>query len=441
MNTKEYLISRLAFVINEPVRNIASVVKNILIMQEGKSKMQEQVDEQKVFRKMNSSLFLEGQVIHDKKDRQKYNDLYTNAFRNAFKALVAQNYEESPSLCKKLKRKCFMWLLFEEFTFFCRVNDIPFSVESVLSKGFGYSDRKIKSFLRAVREKLPRDKFASKSYSSFTNFVAQEKLYGQYPVKHIAVCATMSAGKSTFVNALLGRDVLPARNEATTAKITSVYDKDGLSGLLGFVQKADGNIGNLCYDVQSVDLNEWNNSPDVRRVFLQGDLDGIHNKNMIVAVHDTPGTNNSGDISHHDVTIQFLQENRMDAIVYVANATQLCTVDERALLSEIFRTIVQPYKLPVIFILNKSDEIDEDKENIADVMDRYKKYLSDIGFISPVLFPVSSKSARLLKMVQNGKAESLTAKESRALKGIQEQYKDIASTGITAVEQCIENLF
>ena len=38
----------------------------------------------------------------------------------------------------------------------------------------------------------------------------------------------MGAGKSTFINALLGCDVLPARNEATTAKITSVYDRDNM---------------------------------------------------------------------------------------------------------------------------------------------------------------------------------------------------------------------
>ena len=49
------------------------------------------------------------------------------------------------------------------------------------------------------------------------------------PIKNIAVCATMSSGKSTLVNALLGNDVLPARNEATPAKITSIMDSYNFS--------------------------------------------------------------------------------------------------------------------------------------------------------------------------------------------------------------------
>ena len=38
------------------------------------------------------------------------------------------------------------------------------------------------------------------------------------------VIATMSSGKSTFINAMLGTDLLPARNEATTATIATIFD-------------------------------------------------------------------------------------------------------------------------------------------------------------------------------------------------------------------------
>jgi ribosome biogenesis GTPase A len=38
----------------------------------------------------------------------------------------------------------------------------------------------------------------------------------------VFVIATMSSGKSTLINAILGRDILPEANKATTAKITRI---------------------------------------------------------------------------------------------------------------------------------------------------------------------------------------------------------------------------
>ena len=398
-------------------------------------------DEQNQFRLINADAFFSTQVIHERKDRSKYNEMYTQAFYAAFNALVASEYDKVSILYKKLKRKSFQWLLYEEFVFYCNLHEKAMPDDITLASAFRYSARRFKTFLISVKKKLPSNKFVATSYAEFMAFKDFECKYAQLPIKNIAVCSTMSAGKSTFVNALLGRDVLPSRNEATTAKITSVYDKDGTKTMVGFVQKKDGNADDECSDVQLAKLNEWNDSGDVERIFLQGDLDGIRNKNMIVAVHDTPGTNNSGDQSHHDLTIRFLVQNKIDALVYVANATQLCTKDEKVLLSELLNKVVKPTGIPVIFILNKVDELDEDKEDVTDIVSRYNSYLLEIGFSSPSVFPVSSKAARLLKMLQNGRADCLTAREARSVSARQEQYKDVASTGITAIEQHIENLF
>ncbi|MCR5620348.1 MAG: dynamin family protein [Treponema sp.] len=397
--------------------------------------------EQLQFRLINADVFFRTQIIHERKDRPRQNERYTNAFHTAFDALVASEYDKTPALCKLLKRKCFQWLLYKEFVFFCELHGKTLPDEVTLASAFGYSERRFRAFRLAVQKKLPANKFAARSYAEFMSFNDAELRYAQLPIKHIAVCATMSAGKSTFVNALLGRDVLPARNEATTAKITSVYDKDGAEKMIGFVQKRDGTCDDKCSDIQLFKLNEWNDSSCVERIFLQGDLDGIRNKGMIVAVHDTPGTNNSGDKSHHDMTMRFLKENTMDALVFVANATQLCTMDEKILLSELLKNIVKPFGIPVMFIMNRADELDEDKENVTDILSRYNSYLSDIGFTSPAIFPVSSQAARLLKMASSGRSLGLTPKEQRKLSSIQEQYKNIDSTGITSVERYIENMF
>ena len=44
----------------------------------------------------------------------------------------------------------------------------------------------------------------------------------------VVVVATMSAGKSTVINALIGKELLHSANEATTATITRIHDKDDL---------------------------------------------------------------------------------------------------------------------------------------------------------------------------------------------------------------------
>ena len=44
----------------------------------------------------------------------------------------------------------------------------------------------------------------------------------------IAVVANMSSGKSTFINALFGKEVLPAFNHATTDSATYIYSKPNI---------------------------------------------------------------------------------------------------------------------------------------------------------------------------------------------------------------------
>ena len=59
---------------------------------------------------------------------------------------------------------------------------------------------------------------------------------------NVAVCATMSAGKSTFINAMLGSDYIPSKNEACTAKITTIRDNDNLNKIM---QKNKGRFSNI----------------------------------------------------------------------------------------------------------------------------------------------------------------------------------------------------
>ena len=310
----------------------------------------------------------------------------------------------------------FSWLLYAEAMFLCKVlgatmpkpddQNWPFAFIPMNPGGGRY-----RRFIQGVAEKLPKSRILAKTYADFAEFCDREEGYARLPVKNCAVCATMSAGKSTFINALLGKDVLPSRNGAATAKVTSVYDKDGARGLAGFAWKKSGGFTDVFDDVDVEKLGNWNDDENISRIFLQGDLDGIANRGFKVVVHDTPGTNNSGDDRHHSVTAGFLRATSPDVVVYVANAEQLCTTDEKFLLSELCEYASKKQSVKFLFVLNKADSIDTGKENIASLIERYKGFLSETGFAEATICPVSSKAARLVKMALKGKAEQFSESE------------------------------
>lgn len=396
------------------------------------------IDEQLEFRKLNVIHFFENQIIREKRDRQKKNTEYTKKFNDVLKYLLEQNYVEAKKTCKTLK-KCLKWLLLLELQYYCSVLEYIFPSDENLAFVFNFSVKHIEKFKQNVQKKLPVNSFIEKTYKNFIDFKEQEEKYKTLSKKNIAVCATMSAGKSTFVNALLGRDVLPVRSEATTSKITSVYDNDNSNSLIGFID-VNGKIVDRCLDTNLSIINGWNDDSNVSRIYLQGNLDGIGNNGIIAALHDTPGTNYSGDNTHHDITLKFLTSNKFDALIYVANTTQLCTTDESIMLKEIYKNVVDKNKTPVIFVLNKADCLDPEKEDVTEIIERYRNYLEEIGFNNAMVYPLSSKSARILKMVRNDLSENLTGKEKKELRTIQALFPDLDSTGLPEVEKYIEKI-
>lgn len=239
--------------------------------------------------------------------------------------------------------------------------------------------------------------------------------YETLPVFNISIIATMSAGKSTFVNALLGNEIFPEANTACTAKITSVYDNDLYNRVTG-IALHNGKLKRISNNLSNVDLAEWNGNTDFDRIILEGNLDNITNSKKIVAVYDTPGTNFSGDQTHHDITFDFLKKNKMDVIIYVANAEHLATTDERYLLTELYEKIAKTQNSKVIFIINKADSLDTEKENLSTHCQVLRDEIISIGFTpNSIIIPVSAKYARLFKMALTDKANKLTAKEMRDL--------------------------
>lgn len=81
----------------------------------------------------------------------------------------------------------------------------------------------------------------SETVEQLTAFISREFQYYHLSRVNVSMFSTMSAEKSTFINALIVHDYLPAKNEACTAKIISVADIDNIDYSLGYVVK-NGNL-------------------------------------------------------------------------------------------------------------------------------------------------------------------------------------------------------
>lgn len=260
---------------------------------------------------------------------------------------------------------------------------------------------KIKALMKRVSEES----------SKFADYLANSDLKAKQDFEDALnndfdayVVATMSSGKSTFINAVLGQDLLPAANEATTATIAHIFD-DKTQGDAFYGKRFNCN-GDPIEQNDAVDLaimKEWNADSETKTIKLNGNIRAIkENNNVRLVLTDTPGPNNSQDPEHQRTTLGFIQDSKRNPlIIYVLNATQLGTNDDAQLLRLVADTMSKGGKQSkdrFLFVVNKMDMFDPERgENIEEALNRVKSYLEENGIHDPNLFPVSARMAYLLR--------------------------------------------
>lgn len=235
----------------------------------------------------------------------------------------------------------------------------------------------------------------------------------------MAVVATMSSGKSTLINSILGQELLPARNEATTATIAKIHDIDGSDHFSGTSYDADGNELAKCDPLTVENMEQLNNIDlaPTSRIEIYGDIPGIESKNIQLVLTDTPGPNNSRTSEHQKHTMDLLNADYKPMIIYVLNGTQLETNDDSLLLSSVAKIIKSGDRQSrdrFLFVLNKADEFDPEKdETVSRKIDDVKRYLSEKhGITNPRVFPTAARLAKQIRQTINNDP-NLTSKDKR----------------------------
>ena len=268
-----------------------------------------------------------------------------------------------------------------------------------LRAGSGAEPRRIldavcSRFLSSHKKKKRSARYARKLGAPLETYLAlaQKNIAFQKrrPLR-VLVTGLMSAGKSTFLNALLGRKILPMQNLACTSKIYALVNKPYEDG---YIYEDDGA---LVLDAGERELfaDDPQNANDFTSVGLafHGGLAGER-----VVLYDSPGVNASTHEAHRDITARFLDAGGADVILYVMNFTQLMTDDDAAHARFVLESLG---RRKILFVVNKVDEIKKD-ESLEATMRNVTRFLEDIGFLQPIVCPVSADAAFFEKRVAAG---------------------------------------
>ena len=166
----------------------------------------------------------------------------------------------------------------------------------------------------------------------------------------IVFIGEFSTGKSSIINAIIGKEVLPEGITPTTDKITVLkYGQDA---------SEQSENGNLVLSVQNEKLKD-------------------------ICIVDTPGTNVTIE-QHEQITKTYIP--KADIIFFVLGSERAVTATE----SRLIDFVSNEWKKNVVFILNKIDIV-KDEEEFNLLFDHTRSQLRLLFELDPVIFPISSK--------------------------------------------------
>ena len=275
-------------------------------------------------------------------------------------------------------------------------SNIHFKAKKMPAKEFGDKENDIRNLFERVR-KLPFEELQSPAVSNAFELAFNELL-------EVNVVATMSAGKSTLINALLGRKLMPSKQGACTATITKIQDDD------------DDTFKATAVDVNKTETEHYsvldyktmmalNRNPDVSEVQVSGNIPFVTSEEVSLVLIDTPGPDNSRDKKHGLVTAKALDQSSKMLVLFVMNGGKLHDDAQDAFLRKIAKSMSVGGKQSrerFMFVINKLDAYDEEDDDIAnETIPDTVKYLEDMGIENPNIFPAAAEPALLIRRYLN----------------------------------------
>ncbi len=263
-------------------------------------------------------------------------------------------------------------------------------------------DNEVYNKLMVVYDDLMEDSYFTDSLSNSDKEGLEHAVKRvQDNVFPIHVIATMSSGKSTLINALLRKKLMPSKNEACTAIITEILDNDSTGYAATVYDRDDSQINsipNLSYE----DMNSLNDNENIAKVSIEGDVPFLNVTETKLKLVDTPGPNNARNTNHRETTYKNINSATENMILYILNYTQLATNDDENLLNYVAEEIRKGGKETrdrFLFVINKMDAVGED-DSVPHAIEITRNYLAKHGIDDPQIFPCSAFTALGLRSTE-----------------------------------------
>ncbi|ANX13921.1 hypothetical protein ABE41_018065 [Fictibacillus arsenicus] len=236
----------------------------------------------------------------------------------------------------------------------------------------------------------------------------------------VVVVGEFKHGKSTFINALLGKDIMPRDVTPTTATINAIFQSNKneihIVKTNGDVEKKELSLEELKNYTAEADFD-----PDDIQ-FIKVFTDSKLIKEGVVLV-DTPGVN---DLNEHrsSITYQFIP--RADVVLFLTPMTSAIKKTEKLFIEE---NLLKNGLDRTIFIGNFSDSVEDDEYD--EVYEFMKRRIENVtGFPNVPVYPLSAKEA-LQGKVRNDK-ELI---EYSGILEIEEELKRRMESGVQSKEK------
>ena len=209
------------------------------------------------------------------------------------------------------------------------------------------------------------------------------------PMRKIFITANMSAGKSTLINAIVGKHITRTSLEACTAKLHYIYNMPIEDSAIHMIASP------INLNATDADLFKQHESEKIHIASYFRTADQYSSRICLI---DTPGVNSSMHIEHAEMTRKALVKENYNVLVYVFNANKLGTDDELCYLKYISENVP---KEKTVFVVNKMDNFKSADDSIEASMAGIKNDLLKLGYTDPTVCPISAYFAYLLQMKQS----------------------------------------
>ena len=198
---------------------------------------------------------------------------------------------------------------------------------------------------------------------------------------HLAVLGQFKRGKTTFINALLGADILPTGIVPLTSIVTLIEYGSEPGATVHFRNHRTQAISLDKVAAYVTERDNPQNKKNVARV--EATYPAAILRDGVILI-DTPGIGSTYE-HNTDVAYQFLPQ--VDAAIFVASVDPPLSRAEKD-----FLIAIREYAAKLFFVLNKIDYVSEaEQRELLEFL--HTVLATELGIVEPKIFPLSAKRA------------------------------------------------